>query len=156
MNPQTPAAVTWPPPHGYAATPHSYTLFCPPLITSPRIGRDFVASVLRALGLHQLVDVAAVCASELITNAYQHAKGVGSLLWLAVEAAYVRITIYDGTPEPPVVGAGERAERGEDEGGRGLVLVAALADDWGTVRGAPLGPVAGEGKGVWFTLAVAA
>jgi hypothetical protein len=151
MNPHPPAALAWSP-RGCAATPHSYTLFCPPLITSPRIGRDFVASVLRALGLDRIVDTATLCASELITNAYQHTKGAGSLLWLAVEAAYVRITVYDGALEPPVVAR----ERGGGEGGRGLVFVAALADDWGTVKGVPLGPIAGEGKGVWFTLAVAA
>ncbi|MEU3464582.1 ATP-binding protein [Streptomyces sp. NPDC006733] len=154
MNPQISAALARPA-RGGAATPHSYTLFCPPLITSPRIGRDFVASALRALGLDRIVDSATLCASELITNAYQHAKGAGSLLWLAVEAEYVRVTVYDGGSEPPVVARG-RAERGGDEGGRGLVLVSALADDWGTVRGAPVGPGAGEGKGVWFTLAVAA
>ncbi|MDJ0344352.1 ATP-binding protein [Streptomyces sp. H10-C2] len=146
MNLQTP---TWPP--DGRALPHSYTLFCPPLITSPCIARDFVASVLRSLGLHRIIDAAEVCASELVTNAYQHAKGVGSLLWLAVEGSYIRITVYDGTPDPPVV----VPEGCEEEGGRGLLLVAALADDWGTVKGAPLGPVAGEGKGVWFALATA-
>ncbi|XES00742.1 ATP-binding protein [Streptomyces sp. S1D4-11] len=53
-----------------------YTLFCPPLETSPHIARDFVASVLRAQRLDdELVDAATLCTSELVTNACVHAKG---------------------------------------------------------------------------------
>lgn len=136
----------WPPDR--RGVPHSYTLFCPPLVTSPRIARDFVGTVLRSLGHDEIVEDARLCTSELTTNAVQHATGTGSLLWLAIECGQVRVTVYDGSRVEPVV----RRDGGEAETGRGLPLIAALADAWGTTRGAPLG--LGGGKGVWFTLAL--
>lgn len=128
--------------------PYSYTLFCPPLDTSPRIARDFVASVLRAQRLDDFVDPAALCTSELVTNACVHAKGIGSLLWLAVESSGVRVTVYDGEQSPPVMRHGY-----DGESGRGMWLVDALTEGrWGTAPGAPLGLGDVNGKGVWFEL----
>ncbi|MDH2392096.1 ATP-binding protein [Streptomyces sp. HNM0663] len=128
--------------------PYSYTLFCPPLPTSPRIARDFVASVLRAQELDDFVDRATLCTSELVTNAYRHTMGIGSLLWLAVRDKGVRVTVYDGERRRPVMLHGY-----DGASGRGMWLVDAVTEGrWGTETGAPLGFGAQGGKGVWFEL----
>ncbi|WP_455352646.1 ATP-binding protein [Streptomyces sp. SYSU K217416] len=138
---------TWPP--DGLGVPHSYTLFCPPLETSPRIARDFVASVLRSQQLDALIDAATICTSELVTNACVHAKGIGSLLWLSVATARIRVTVYDGDAQPPVI----RDMDADGEGGRGLWMVEVLTDGrWGAGPGAPLGVGGRDGKGVWFEL----
>ncbi|MCX5204132.1 ATP-binding protein [Streptomyces sp. NBC_00237] len=137
------------PPNGLGV-PHSYTLFCPPLPTSPRIAREFVASVLHSLELDDLIDAATMCTSELVTNAVVHAQGIGNLLWLAVEHTHIRLTVYDGSPAKPTL-----TDMDEDgENGRGLWLLEVLTDGrWGTEPGAPLGINGREGKGVWCELA---
>ncbi|MBQ0984860.1 MULTISPECIES: ATP-binding protein [Streptomyces] len=135
--------------------PHTYALCCPPQITVPKIARDFVTSVLRSLDLRHITDSAALCTSELVTNSYVHTNrggdsgsGIGSLLWLVIEPTLVRISVYDANPSAPA----PRSARDDDEGGRGLALVAALADAWGHVRGGPPGLTARQGKGVWCEL----
>ncbi|MBP5869096.1 ATP-binding protein [Streptomyces sp. LBUM 1485] len=118
------------------------------------MARDFVATVLRALGLDTLVDAAALCTSELVTNACVHAKGGGSVLRLAVESWRVRVTVYDGDETPPVMR--ESTPGGWEEGGRGLYLVDALTEGhWGTSATAPDGDglTRPDGKAVWFDLA---
>ncbi|MEH0428213.1 ATP-binding protein [Streptomyces stelliscabiei] len=132
----------------------TYTLSCPSLDTSPHIARDFVATVLRALGLDTLVDAAALCTSELVTNACVHAKGGGSVLRLTVESWRVRVIVYDGDENPPVMR--ELTPGGWEEGGRGLYLVDALTDGhWGTSTTVPQGDglTRPDGKAVWFDLA---
>ncbi|MFD9120190.1 ATP-binding protein [Streptomyces bottropensis] len=132
----------------------TYTLSCPSLDTSPHIARDFVATVLRALGLDTLVDAAALCTSELVTNACVHAKGGGSVLRLTVESWRVRVIVYDGDENPPVMR--ELTPGGWEEGGRGLYLVDALTDGhWGTSTTVPRGDglAQPDGKAVWFDLA---
>ncbi|MEH0635599.1 ATP-binding protein [Streptomyces bottropensis] len=132
----------------------TYTLSCPSLDTSPHIARDFVATVLRALGLDTLVDAAALCTSELVTNACVHAKGGGSVLRLTVESWRVRVIVYDGDENPPVMR--ELTPGGWEEGGRGLYLVDALTDGhWGTSATVPQGDglARPDGKAVWFDLA---
>ncbi|MBH5336428.1 ATP-binding protein [Streptomyces pactum] len=96
----------------------------------------------------RLADAATLCTSELAPSIYRHAPGLGSLLRLAVELAEVRVTVYDGTLEPPVI----RPYSLGRGCGWGLRLVAEPADDRGTSRGAPLGLGGAECKGVWFTL----
>lgn len=126
----------------------SYTLFCPCLDTSPRIARDFVASVLRAQQLDDLVEPATLCTSELVTNACVHAKGIGSLVRLAIDASDVRVTVYDGEQSPPVMQQGY-----DGEGGRGMWIVDAVTEGrWGTDAEAPLALGDLNGKGVWFEL----
>ena len=128
-----------------------YTLFCPFLDTTPRVARDFVASVLRSQQLDDLADNAALCTSELVTNACVHAKGADAVLRLTVgeSLAAVRVTVYDGDLRPPVLREGCL-----DENGRGIWLVDALTEGrWGTEPDAAhsVGSPPG-GKGVWFEL----
>lgn len=146
-----PAPMPW-----FSPTATTYTLFCPSLDTSPHIARDFVATVLRALGLDSLVDAAVLCTSELVTNACVHAKGGGSVLWVVVEGWRVRVMVYDGDENPPVLR--ELTSDGWEEGGRGLYLVDALTEGhWGTASALPhaVGCLAHpDGKAVWFDLTV--
>jgi anti-sigma regulatory factor (Ser/Thr protein kinase) len=127
--------------------PHSYTLFTPPLDTAPRIAREFVASVLRSLGLDHLTEAARLCTSELVTNVCRHAADVGALLWLAVDPGFIRVSVYDGSPGVPIL----RTPGTAAETGRGLLLVTNLADKWGVELGCPLG-LGDTGKGIWFEL----
>ncbi|MCX5525329.1 ATP-binding protein [Streptomyces bobili] len=137
----------------------SYTLVCPPLDTSPHIARDFVATVLRALELDgSLIDDAILCTSELVTNACVHAKGGdGTVLWLAVEEGRLRVVVYDGDENPPVIRE-LTADTWERGGGRGLYLVDAVTEGcWGHGPDVPYGRrecPRPEGKGVWFDLPV--
>lgn len=121
--------------------PQTYTLFTPGTAVAPRICRDFVRGTLHTLGLGELADTAALCTSELVTNVHQHVRGEVHLK-AVVEAAGVEVAVYDRSPVPPC----PRGDvGGEAEGGRGLLLVASLADGFGVTR-------ARSGKGVWFRL----
>ncbi|WP_327355361.1 ATP-binding protein [Streptomyces sp. NBC_01304] len=123
--------------------PHTYTLYCPALSTSPRIARTFIATVLRSQALDHLNEAATLCTSELVTNAVVHARGPGATLELAIEATYVRVEVRDSDDRPPVLREGYDAESG-----RGLWLVDALSEGrWGVEPGET-----GGGKAVWFEL----
>nr|WSY52781.1 ATP-binding protein [Streptomyces sp. NBC_00886] len=112
-------------------------------MTSPKVCRDFVRSALEAFGFGEVADTAALCTSELVTNVHQHVQGEVHLR-TTIEEGGVRVAVYDRSPVPPSpwgrVG-------GDAESGRGLLLVASIADGFGVTR-------AGRGsKGVWFWLA---
>jgi len=86
--------------------------------------------------------------SELMTNAIAASRSAGSdfpiRLWLLSDAARVLIVVWDASPHPPV-----RADVSTDaEGGRGLLLVEMVSEQWGSYA-TPAG-----GKTVW-ALAVA-
>ena len=88
------------------------------------------------------VDDAALLVTEVATNALRHG-GPGVDLWLRhLEGGGLRVEIVDGRAEAlPQV----QAPNHDAEGGRGLLLVSALARDWGTDR-------LSAGKCVWFEL----
>jgi anti-sigma regulatory factor (Ser/Thr protein kinase) len=98
-------------------------------------------------GLDQeVIDTAELLLSELMTNAYQHAKEPpGREVWARaiLSEGRLRVVVTDASDRLPVV----RSASAEDESGRGLTLVASLADDWGAERREP-----GVGKRVWFEL----
>ncbi|MEV5989625.1 ATP-binding protein [Streptomyces sp. NPDC052051] len=97
----------------------------------------------------ELTETAELLLSELMTNAYRHAKvPPGREIWARCELTEdrLRMTVTDAsntlpTPVTPTL---------EDETGRGLTLVATLADDWGAER-----RECGIGKEVWFELTTA-
>lgn len=86
--------------------------------------------------------------SELMTNACRHARvPAGREVWARciLVGEVLRVEVLDANnalPQP-------RSASSDDESGRGLVLVAALADTWG-FEPRPYG----IGKAVWFELAV--
>ncbi|WP_042441892.1 SpoIIE family protein phosphatase [Streptacidiphilus jiangxiensis] len=112
--------------------------------------RAFVRDTLQGWGFGEVVDDAVVLVSELVTNAVVHA-GTAALVELLRQGEQVRIEVGDRYPRralPIYPGADEgpapTAEL-EREGGRGLLLCAALASRWGVDYTA-------TDKRVWFTL----
>ncbi|GAA2619274.1 ATP-binding protein [Streptomyces axinellae] len=114
--------------------------------------RAFVRGALADhLGADRADDIL-VCVSELATNAIEHGTppspppGREFLVRAAVEGDTLRVEVHDvgdGRPEP-------RKATADDDNGRGLFLVACLADDWGvTTR-------TGTGKVVWAEFKLAA
>jgi anti-sigma regulatory factor (Ser/Thr protein kinase) len=106
--------------------------------------------------LHELVsmwgigvdaDVLVLLASELITNAVTHAgngAGAGAIsVCVRCLRGELRVEVHDGSHDMP---AGVPLEADDDaETGRGLMLVDALAAEWGFYR-------TPGGKAVYFTL----
>ncbi|MEU6676961.1 ATP-binding protein [Streptomyces sp. NPDC046925] len=131
--------------HRHAQLVYDYSLFTPGDATAPKVGRDFVRTVLRTLDREPLVMPATLCTSELITNVHLHTKG-SAMLRILLTLTRLRVTVFDESPDPPVVAhpaAGVAACWG-----RGLALVAELADTWGVAEDR-----AGRyAKGVWFEL----
>ncbi|MEQ8147105.1 ATP-binding protein [Streptomyces sp. OP7] len=107
--------------------------------------RCAVRDQLGAWHLDTLSDVAALLVSELVTNALRYATGpVGVRLTRpSVRPGVLLVEVSDPLPDPPR----ERAARADDEGGRGLQLLAVSACRWGHQAGP-------RGKTVWFELAV--
>jgi anti-sigma regulatory factor (Ser/Thr protein kinase) len=86
--------------------------------------------------------LAALLVSELTTNAIRHAQTHFSLC-ADVTPYGLRVEVADGTRDRPVVMTPEPME----QGGRGMLLVSELADNWGTE------PIP-DGKLVWFELSL--
>ncbi|MEU9303940.1 ATP-binding protein [Streptomyces sp. NPDC048269] len=101
--------------------------------------RQFTRDTLQAWGLTDRQDDVSLCVSELATNALRHGvpRGRGYLLRLYVFDGMVRVEVHDSGP-----GLSRMADRPP---GRGLTIVAALADDWGVLPRRP-------GKTVWCEL----
>jgi GAF domain-containing protein/anti-sigma regulatory factor (Ser/Thr protein kinase) len=112
-----------------------------PVADSAQAARDFVARALDDAGLQAQAESAVLLASELVTNAVRHA---GSALTVAVAIgnAAVRVEVRDHSPRLPAL---RESMASDDEWGRGLVLVDALASRWGAER-------LPSGKRVWFEL----
>ncbi|MFD5655189.1 MULTISPECIES: ATP-binding protein [unclassified Streptomyces] len=109
--------------------------------------RNFVSTTLTGWGWAERHDDIRLCVSELATNAMIHGTVAdhGFLVRLNAEDGFVRLEVHDSRrrrPEP-------RQTAATDLSGRGLVLVAALADGWGVHDRTPLGKI------VWSCFKVA-
>ncbi|MEU1076360.1 MULTISPECIES: ATP-binding protein [unclassified Streptomyces] len=109
-----------------------------------RTARHAVRDTLRGWELDAAVsDVAVLLVSELVTNSLRYASGPIGVRMVRLEPGALLVEVSDPLPEEPV----ERDAGPDDEGGRGLQLVACSARRWGTRRGR-------TGKTVWFELAL--
>ncbi len=103
--------------------------------------RAHVRETLRGWGLRGLTDVTVLLVSELVTNSLRHAHGpIGVRM---VRGPSLLVEVSDPLPAPPRT----RDAADDDEGGRGMHLVARASRRWGT----RMGPM---GKTVWFELAL--
>jgi anti-sigma regulatory factor (Ser/Thr protein kinase) len=111
--------------------------------------RHRLTQALQEWGAQDIADVAELLAAELLANAVQHALHTNSdcarvTLTARQDRWGLRVEVADPDPNPPVM----RHAATDDEGGRGLALVDALADRWGVTERA-------NGKTIWFRLAPA-
>jgi serine phosphatase RsbU (regulator of sigma subunit) len=102
--------------------------------------RAQVGARLAAWGLGELTRTVELMVSELVTNAIRHATGPVELRLLRDRGLICEVA--DGSSVSPRL----RRARSEDEGGRGLFLVAQLAERWGTRF------PSGGGKVIWAEL----
>jgi len=84
----------------------------------------------------ELRDTIELLISELVTNAVIHARSDVELT-ISEHGARIRVEVSDTNPQMPAIREPDAAS------GRGLRLVDALADRWGTIGRA-------DGKTVWF------
>ncbi|TWG05434.1 anti-sigma regulatory factor (Ser/Thr protein kinase) [Streptomyces brevispora] len=117
-----------------------------------RTARHAVHEALRGWGIDTAVgDVAVLLVSELVTNSMRYTPGPIDVRLVRphpngdgpVTHPALLVEVSDPLPDPPT----ERRAGPDDEGGRGLQLVACSARRWGTRRGK-------TGKTVWFELAL--
>jgi anti-sigma regulatory factor (Ser/Thr protein kinase) len=88
-----------------------------------------------------LADPAALLITELVTNVFLHAR-TDCLINAGFDHAILEVVVTDQDAHEPVVHP--TSSRAED--GRGLAILAAIADAWGVQR------QDGSGKSVWFHL----
>ncbi|MET9348530.1 ATP-binding protein [Streptomyces termitum] len=108
-----------------------------PLGGDVRTARDWTAGHLAALGWDRtapdLVDSVVLAVSELVTNAHVHAHSDAQLI-LTWDEECLHVTVHDGSPRVPE----QRRPDGDALGGRGMLLIDALADHW-RARSCPRG-----------------
>ncbi|MGP2440719.1 ATP-binding protein [Streptomyces sp. JW3] len=118
---------------------------------SAAVARQATRTTMRCWGLPEDSTAdAELVACELVTNAVLHSGRLDTQepghcrLTLARPAPdTVRIEVFDGSMARPA----KREPREDETGGRGLILVAAVAADWGVIRHR-------DGKTVWALLKV--
>ena len=111
-----------------------------PDASSLREGRRFVAETLHDWAVHEaLIEPVILVANELVANAIVHARSA-PVLSLAEAGSDLMVRVADNSPSEPA----PRAATTNEAGGRGLLMVEALADQWGCDAHA-------QGKVVWVT-----
>jgi hypothetical protein len=102
--------------------------------------RRQLRAALRGWDVHVDHDVAVLLTSDLVTNAVRHEAGESVTLVITCAASQLRVEVH-GTSCP----AGQTGPPSDAEIWPGLILVAALSDEWGFYRTA-------AGKAVFFML----
>ena len=111
-------------------------------VASLREGRRFVARTLREWQVDEArIEPVLLVANELVANAITHAQSA-PVLSLAATGSDLVVRVADESERLPVA----RAATPDESGGRGLMLVEALADRWGI-------DTSDSGKVVWVTFA---
>ncbi|MFI9205249.1 ATP-binding protein [Streptomyces sp. NPDC053048] len=108
-----------------------------------RTARTLVRDTLREWGLEVVTDVTVLLVSELVTNSLRYASGPIGVRMYSHAGPSLLVEVSDPLPDPPR----ERVAEPDDEGGRGLQLVALASRRWGTRPGT-------TGKTVWFELSL--
>ena len=108
--------------------------------SAPR-ARAVVRTMLTGTPVEAMLDLAELCVSELVTNAVLHA-GTDLQLKVAYDPTSIRLSVSDLSRNLPVLARHSSTA----STGRGLAMVAAVADSWG------VDDTDGTGKTVWCVL----
>jgi len=111
--------------------------------------RRFVYDALRGTVAEGVLDDALLLTSEIVTNVILHARS-DLHLGLAQDDNNVLVTVRDHSPAGPRQRAANAGVDTVPESGRGLSIIASLADDFGWTR-----LPSGQGKVMWCVLAIA-
>lgn len=135
-------------PRGNADPPAAHrTHRLPGTPAAPRHARRLVEDFLDVLDQRALADDADLVVSELVANAVVHGRPPLDLelSWTVSGPAppVLRVEVHDGGAGAAASRAGARADSADAESGRGLLLVAALAQRWDIV------PQPGSGTRAW-------
>ncbi|WP_405413320.1 ATP-binding protein [Streptomyces rubiginosohelvolus] len=107
------------------------------------IMRRIVSAHLDLWDLRELSDAATLCTHELLTNVMRHTGSPLCTITLRRRPDGVRVTVSDSDTAPPERRDPERRDpERREESGRGVLLIAALAAQCGTVTRR-------DGKDVW-------
>lgn len=109
-------------------------------LTAPSQARRFLREQGCSEHATSLLESAVLLVSEMVTNAVRHG-GPPLVVEVDCDELTLQVRVRDGSTAPPR----PRAVRPEDEGGRGMVLLELLSDDWGVDHH-------DDGKVVWFRL----
>ncbi|MEU8954851.1 ATP-binding protein [Streptomyces sp. NPDC048518] len=114
-----------------AVIPAKADAFCAAFMPHPAaVGnmRDSTAAFLSRFGLAgQLAGSVVLVVSELVTNAIKHGHGLVELE-IHVAGGTVTVSVTDENPAPAVLNQADP----DDISGRGMALVAAYSDKWGS------------------------
>jgi anti-sigma regulatory factor (Ser/Thr protein kinase) len=125
-----------------------------PLPTAVSCARAHAAQILWEWRMCDVSDGVKLIVSELVTNAVTASRALAGgpfpvRLWLLADGKQVLILVWDASPAPPVRMQPDHATAG----GRGLMLVDALAAEWDWYRTPAMPEPATEGKVVWALVA---
>jgi anti-sigma regulatory factor (Ser/Thr protein kinase) len=115
-------------------------------LDAPATARRFVTQHARHLPI-DLVRDAELLVSEIVTNAIRYGRPAVTLQ-LRLEPPGIGVAVHDfGDIDEMPIGDDAKIPDAGQPGGRGLLIVRAVATDWGVVPSDP-----GPGKTVWFEL----
>jgi len=100
--------------------------------------RHQVAKTLADWGVTDRADDVLSSCAELLSNALAYGQTAVLTVQLAEDEGWLRLAVPDSNPYPPFLAIADR----DDEDGRGISMVATLADAWGF-------RAAGAGKSVF-------
>jgi anti-sigma regulatory factor (Ser/Thr protein kinase) len=108
--------------------------------SAPRRARAVLRDALKTWELDGLGEITELLASELVSNAVDHAGGAITLRVIArADRSVVRLEVDDLSPALPTVAHPDQ----RSTTGRGMLIIDTLATDWGVV------PHPDGGKTVW-------
>jgi anti-sigma regulatory factor (Ser/Thr protein kinase) len=122
-------------------TQASFTL--PPAAPSAAQARERLRTVMGAWADEETRNDAQLLLTEVVANVVVHARSSMGI-HLTVDDNLFRAEVSDDSSEVPIL------RRADESGGRGLVILSALASRWGVFKHPD------DGKTVWFELADAA
>jgi anti-sigma regulatory factor (Ser/Thr protein kinase) len=98
-----------------------------PLPHSAKEARNDLRAVLTGWDMADLYDDASVVLVELITNAIRSNDAIDVDLYPSGDSGRLHVEVHDTCQEAPV----QQSPGDDEENGRGLLLIAALAKEWG-------------------------